>query len=47
MLVLTHSGANDDPWAEYGPAAGGLGWDESLLALVLHVPGTTAQPRTR
>lgn len=37
-LTLEHrSDAGDATWAEYGPGATGIGWDLSLLGLVLHL----------
>lgn len=32
-LTIRHVGAYDAHWSEFGPASGGMGWDESLLAL--------------
>jgi uncharacterized protein YndB with AHSA1/START domain len=29
----------EDPWAEYGPGAVGVGWDQGLLGLTLHLRG--------
>lgn len=39
VLRLEHTAADSDYWRDYGPAAGGAGWDESLLALSLHLAG--------
>lgn len=36
-LTIAHAATRDDHWEAYGPAAGGMGWDESLLALALHL----------
>lgn len=36
-LTIAHASPRDDHWEAYGPAAGGMGWDESLLALALHL----------
>lgn len=38
-LTIAHEGVEDEHWRELGPSAGGLGWDESLLALGLHLRG--------
>jgi len=38
-LTIQHVGAQDAHWEEFGPASGGMGWDESLLALDLHLAG--------
>ena len=38
-LTIQHIGAQDAHWEEFGPASGGMGWDESLLALGLHLEG--------
>lgn len=43
-LTIRHSAALDDHWATYGPASGGMGWDESLLALALLTSGRDADP---
>jgi uncharacterized protein YndB with AHSA1/START domain len=29
----------EEPWAEYGPGAVGVGWDQGLLGLTLHLRG--------
>jgi hypothetical protein len=29
----------EEPWAEYGPGAVGVGWDQGLLGLSLHLRG--------
>ncbi len=39
VLRLEHGAAPGEYWDQYGPAAGGAGWDESLLALWLHLDG--------
>lgn len=39
VLRLTHHCPPDDHWATYGPAAAGVGWEESLRALSLHLDG--------
>lgn len=39
LLTLRHTGAEADHWAEFGPAAGGMGWDEAFLALALLLDG--------
>ena len=38
-LTLSHHVPDDQHWATYGPAAAGVGWDGSLLALALHLSG--------
>lgn len=45
-LTLEHLSAPDDAtWDEYGPGATGVGWDLSLLGLVLHLaPGGADDP---
>lgn len=49
-FTLDHiSRVADDPmWAEYGPGAGGMGWDMGLLGLVAHLtePDGELNPRT-
>ena len=37
VLRLTHQVPPDDHWETYGPAATGVGWEESLRALSLHL----------
>jgi len=44
MLRLEHQGQKGPHWDRYGPAAGGIGWDESLLALSLEL---VEDPRAR
>lgn len=39
VLRLTHHCPPDDHWDSYGPAAAGVGWEESLRALALHLAG--------
>jgi uncharacterized protein YndB with AHSA1/START domain len=36
-LTLEHEVGEDDHWREYGPAATGVGWEGSLVALDLHL----------
>jgi uncharacterized protein YndB with AHSA1/START domain len=36
-LTIRHLGDNNEDWQTYGPAAGGSGWDTSLLGLALHL----------
>jgi uncharacterized protein YndB with AHSA1/START domain len=39
-LELEHTAiVPDDRWAEYGPGAVGVGWDQGLLGLSLHLQG--------
>lgn len=38
-LTLSHICPVDDFWQKYGPGAVGVGWDLSLVALVLHLLG--------
>lgn len=38
-LVLEHIAHPDDHWAEFGPAATGLGWEYGLLGLRLYLDG--------
>lgn len=38
-LALRHEVPDDDHWARFGPAAGGIGWDLSLAGLALHLAG--------
>jgi hypothetical protein len=39
-LELEHTAVvPDEPWAEYGPGAVGVGWDQGLLGLSLHLRG--------
>jgi hypothetical protein len=38
VLELSHEAPVDpDFWAQYGPGAGGVGWDLALMGLGLHV----------
>lgn len=37
LLTLTHTFTADEHWDTYGPAATGIGWDSSLVALDLHL----------
>ncbi len=41
-LTVSHGGDSGDYWQEYGPAAGGCGWDAAFLGLRMLVadPGT-------
>ncbi|MFD5226043.1 SRPBCC domain-containing protein [Microbacterium sp. NPDC058342] len=39
VLTLRHSVPDDEHWRTYGPAAPGIGWDGSLLALGLFLAG--------
>ncbi|MET9711202.1 SRPBCC family protein [Nocardiopsis alba] len=39
VLRLTHRVPSDDHWRTYGPAAAGIGWQESVVALGLYVAG--------
>ncbi|WP_132878226.1 SRPBCC domain-containing protein [Tamaricihabitans halophyticus] len=42
LFELEHSSYEDDErWSEYGPGAGGVGWDLGLLGLALHLGTTT------
>jgi uncharacterized protein YndB with AHSA1/START domain len=36
----------EDPWAEYGPGAVGVGWDQGLLGLTLHLRGGSVEDPT-
>lgn len=36
-LSITHLAPADGHWETYGPAAGGIGWDSSLVALAFHM----------
>lgn len=36
-LTLKHLAPADEHWETYGPAAGGIGWDSSLVALAFHM----------
>lgn len=38
-VTLKHAFDVDDHWRKYGPGAGGVGWDMSLLGLMLFVKG--------
>jgi uncharacterized protein YndB with AHSA1/START domain len=38
-LTLKHTFDVDDHWRKYGPGAGGVGWDMSLLGLALYIRG--------
>jgi uncharacterized protein YndB with AHSA1/START domain len=38
-----HVDADDATWADYGPGATGVGWDLSLLGLVLHLSPEAAE----
>lgn len=42
-VALTHLAYPDEHWEQFGPAAGGLGWDLALagLSFYLHAPGTS------
>ncbi|OZM70574.1 polyketide cyclase [Amycolatopsis antarctica] len=42
-LTVSHYGDNDEHWQEYGPAAGGGGWDAAFLGLrmLIDEPGST------
>lgn len=33
----------DEPWAEFGPGAVGIGWDQGLLGLSLHLRGESIE----
>ena len=35
---------DDEIWGQYGPGAAGVGWDQGLLGLVLHLAGGADQP---
>jgi uncharacterized protein YndB with AHSA1/START domain len=38
LLELEHTAVvPDEPWAEYGPGAVGVGWDQGMLGLALHL----------
>lgn len=39
VLRVTHHVPPDDHWETYGPAATGVGWEESLRALALYLAG--------
>lgn len=41
---LEHTMHADDHWAEFGPAATGIGWDMMLMALGLHLAGEADKP---
>jgi uncharacterized protein YndB with AHSA1/START domain len=48
VLALTHTmpADGDDRWDRYGPGAVGLGWDQGLLGLGLHLAsGATVDPQ--
>lgn len=36
-LVLEHAAPDDEHWAQFGPGAGGVGWDLGLMGLALHI----------
>ena len=36
-LALTHTAQLSEHWEEYGPGAGGVGWELGLLGLELHI----------
>ena len=33
----------EEPWAEYGPGAVGIGWDQGMLGLTLHLRGESVE----
>jgi len=35
---------DDELWAQYGPGAVGIGWDQAVLGLTLHLAGGADQP---
>ncbi|MBN9738394.1 MULTISPECIES: SRPBCC family protein [unclassified Pseudonocardia] len=43
-LELRHEVPDDEHWARFGPAAGGIGWDFSLLPLAMHLAGDPRVP---
>jgi uncharacterized protein YndB with AHSA1/START domain len=43
-LELTHLAYPDEHWEQFGPAAGGIGWDLALLGLSLHLDGHGDRP---
>lgn len=40
-LELSHTFPIDDHWKKYGPGAGGVGWDMTLVGLALHLADLT------
>ncbi|KAJ4163603.1 hypothetical protein LMH87_005323 [Akanthomyces muscarius] len=38
-LEVTHTFPIDSHWKKYGPGAGGVGWDMTLIGLALHLKG--------
>lgn len=42
--TIRHFGSDNEHWNTYGPAAGGTGWDLSLLALARHLDAPHARP---
>lgn len=38
-LEVTHTFPIDSHWKKYGPGAGGVGWDMTLVGLALHLKG--------
>jgi uncharacterized protein YndB with AHSA1/START domain len=47
VLELEHTAVvPDDVWAEYGPGAVGVGWDQGLLGLARHLHGESADSST-
>ncbi|MCW4351767.1 SRPBCC family protein [Hoyosella sp. YIM 151337] len=37
VLELAHEAQIDDMWSQFGPGAGGVGWDLGLMGLALHI----------
>jgi hypothetical protein len=46
-LELSHVMPVTDHWHEYGPSAGGVGWDLSFLGLAVHIAGDAAEPKDK
>jgi uncharacterized protein YndB with AHSA1/START domain len=47
-FVLEHiAHVDDEMWAQYGPGAVGIGWDQAFIGLALHVAGDPALPSGR
>jgi uncharacterized protein YndB with AHSA1/START domain len=40
-LTVSHTGDNNDYWRQYGPAAGGSGWDAAFLGLAMTLADPT------
>ncbi|MEU6643131.1 SRPBCC family protein [Saccharomonospora sp. NPDC046836] len=44
---LEHTVPSDEHWAEFGPGAGGVGWDISLLRLATDLSGRHLEPEEK